>query len=162
VFNVAVVFIVSGVWHGAGWNFMLWGVLHGAYLIVNRLAGRRFTLPRFPAWVLTVAATFFAWLCFYERDTGALFKKMHMLCTPAAYSAVAAREAMTHLTPGNRLVLACFLLLAAGTLLLEWLSVARRNEPYYFLRRPAVVTTLVLLTVLLAPGKYNAFIYFAF
>lgn len=36
-FNVAAVFIISGIWHGAGWNFVLWGALHGAYLIVNRL-----------------------------------------------------------------------------------------------------------------------------
>src|SRR5262249_43524208 len=35
--NVIIVFLVSGLWHGAGWNFVLWGALHGLYLIANRL-----------------------------------------------------------------------------------------------------------------------------
>jgi D-alanyl-lipoteichoic acid acyltransferase DltB (MBOAT superfamily) len=32
-FNLALVFIVSGLWHGAGWNFILWGAVHAGYLI---------------------------------------------------------------------------------------------------------------------------------
>ena len=35
--NVAIVFILSGLWHGANWTFVIWGALHGAYLIVGRL-----------------------------------------------------------------------------------------------------------------------------
>src|SRR5204862_6710544 len=38
-FNLLVVFMVSGLWHGAKWTFVLWGILHGVYLIVERLAG---------------------------------------------------------------------------------------------------------------------------
>jgi hypothetical protein len=53
-------------------------------------------------------------------------------------------------------------LLTAFTLLAEWFSVADRNDEYYYLRQPLVLGLLVVLTVLLAPGKTNAFIYFAF
>src|SRR5205823_9737486 len=35
--NVLVVFVVSGLWHGASWTFALWGLLHGSYLIASRL-----------------------------------------------------------------------------------------------------------------------------
>ena len=34
--NVAVVFLLSGLWHGANWTFLIWGALHGAYLIAGR------------------------------------------------------------------------------------------------------------------------------
>ena len=34
--NLFIVFLVSGIWHGAGWNFVLWGALHGALYLVTR------------------------------------------------------------------------------------------------------------------------------
>jgi hypothetical protein len=54
------------------------------------------------------------------------------------------------------------LALTATVLLLEWLSLRRRNEPYYYLRQPAVGFVLVFMAMLLTPGTNNSFIYFAF
>ena len=45
---------------------------------------------------------------------------------------------------------------------MEWLSVRRKNDPFYYLRQQWVLYVLVLLTLLLSPGINNAFIYFAF
>jgi alginate O-acetyltransferase complex protein AlgI len=160
--NIAVVFLVSGFWHGAGWNFILWGALHGIFLLVNRLWTQKCALPRAAAWLLTMVATFYAWLCFYETRTDVLLVKLNTLLSPAAYGSSALHGALTRLRGSDTFVLACLLTLAAGSLVLEWLSVARKNEPYYYLRRPLIVIALVASAILLAPGKNNAFIYFAF
>lgn len=76
-FNVMVVFIVSGLWHGASWTFAIWGLLHGAMLVVSFLTkGMRgrfvelIRLDRLPRLhhALRVAVTFslvtFAWIFF--------------------------------------------------------------------------------------------------
>ena len=161
--NVAVVFVVSGLWHGAGWNFVFWGAVHGAALIVNRIAGPKLKLPGFIGWLLTMATAFCAWLGFYETRTGVLALKLRTLFTPGAYNLAALREATaTAFSSGEGYVLGCLLCLSGVTFLLEWLSVVRRDQPYYFLCRPAVLIGLVLLTVVLAGGKSNGFIYFAF
>jgi hypothetical protein len=141
---------------------MIWGAVHGAALIVNRLLGKKLNLPRVVSWLLTMLAAFYAWLSFYETRPAMLFTKMQTLCTPGAYSAQALQETLGRWPGGDQLVLVCLLATAAVVLLIEWLSVARKDEPYYFLRRRWVVILLVVLTVLLAPGKQNAFIYFAF
>ncbi len=159
--NVAVVFIVSGIWHGAGWNFVLWGALHGGFLIVNRLC-RGLSVPRALGWGLTMLCSFFAWLCFYETNTRTLLAKLKLLLTPSAYGPAAWREASAYLGYGHRVVLGGLLIAVAATLVLEWLSVSRRNDPYYYLRRPAVLAALVALMVFLASEKTNGFIYFAF
>ncbi|HEY5909144.1 MAG TPA: MBOAT family O-acyltransferase, partial [Verrucomicrobiae bacterium] len=159
--NVALVFIVSGIWHGAGWNFVLWGALHGGYLIVNRWCGR-LKLPVAAGWALTMVASFYAWLCFYETNTAALFTKMKLLLTPMAYRAAGLGEMVRAFEPGHRIVLSFVLLLAAVTLALEWLSIRHKNDPYYYLRNKPVLLILVITTVLLAPGGNNGFIYFAF
>ncbi|MFM1769920.1 MAG: hypothetical protein RJA22_2449 [Verrucomicrobiota bacterium] len=160
-FNLAVVFVASGIWHGAGWNFILWGGLHAAYLVLNRLA-RPLRVPAPVGWILTLAAVTFAWLGFYELDAGVLQAKMRALLTPAAYSMDALRAAAALHGPREWFTLAMLLVLAATGLALEWLSLRRGGEAYRLLRLPAVQVALVVLTVLLAPGKNNGFIYFAF
>jgi hypothetical protein len=65
-------------------------------------------------------------------------------------------------SPSDRLTLMFFLALTGVVLVMEWLSVRRKNDPFYYLRQPWVIYLLVLLTLLLSPGINNAFIYFAF
>jgi alginate O-acetyltransferase complex protein AlgI len=161
-FNVALVFVVSGIWHGAGWNFVLWGAIHGFALIMNRLLAPRLKPGAMLGWLFTMLTSFCAWLGFYETRTSVLAMKMKTLLNPHAYGGVALREVLHKWSSASGFVLMCFLLLTAVILLLEWQSVARRDAPYYFLCRPVVLIALVILTVLLAPGKSNGFIYFAF
>ncbi|KXK26037.1 MAG: Peptidoglycan O-acetyltransferase [candidate division WS6 bacterium OLB20] len=40
-FNILIVFFISGVWHGAGWSFVVWGLLNGIYLVIEDLTGLR-------------------------------------------------------------------------------------------------------------------------
>lgn len=162
--NLAIVFVVSGVWHGAGWGFVLWGALHGGWLIIHRLFAARWKapIPVTAGWALTMACAFLAWLCFYEVDTPSLMAKMQAVFTPAAYSVVAFKEAVNRWAGGEQFAIACLLILVGAILLLEWRSVARTGEPYSLLRRPVPVVILVVLTVWLSPGKNNGFIYFAF
>lgn len=159
-FNVTLVFVVSGIWHGAGVNFFLWGALHALFLIINRIC-KGFTPPKFFAWLLTMLASFFAWLCFYETNTKSLVAKIFLLLDPREYGLDSLREALHAFLPATQFVLFSLFLLASATLLMEWFSV-RRNEPYYYLRQPKVQIILVVVTVWLAPIQNNGFIYFAF
>jgi alginate O-acetyltransferase complex protein AlgI len=159
--NIAIVFLISGAWHGAAWNFVIWGALHGLFLIANRLFGKT-ALPAFLSWLLTMIAVFYAWLCFYETRTGILAHKIRVILTPSSYSTAALNEFMANSFSRNSVPLLAFALMAVATLLVEWLSLRNEKEPYALLRRPVVLFPLVVLIVWLAPGKANDFIYFAF
>lgn len=161
-FNVLLVFTVSGLWHGAGWGFILWGAMHGIFLVVNRIAHPWTKIPSPVAWAATMAGVFCAWLCFYETRTEVLFLKLKTLFTPAAYNFAALRSAPGQWSGPDSFVLCSFMILVTIVLIAEWLSIAKKGEPYYFLRSPAVAPVLVILTVLLAPQTNNGFIYFAF
>ena len=54
--NLALVFVLSGLWHGASWNFVLWGAFHGLFLILDRLFLKK-ALDRIG--ILAVPVTFF-------------------------------------------------------------------------------------------------------
>ncbi len=53
--NIFIPFLLGGIWHGAGWNYVLWGALHGAALVVNRTWSQILGLkmPKLCAWTLT-------------------------------------------------------------------------------------------------------------
>ncbi|MGO4380689.1 MBOAT family protein [Pseudoduganella sp. RAF19] len=80
--NLMITMLLGGLWHGAGWTFVLWGALHGVYLVINHawlaLATRigwplRSTWWRYSAGVLTFAAVCVAWVFFRAPDlNGAL------------------------------------------------------------------------------------------
>ncbi len=44
--NIMLTMVLGGLWHGAGWNFLLWGALHGAYLVIERMFGLHRVHPR--------------------------------------------------------------------------------------------------------------------
>ena len=63
--NILIVFLVSGLWHGAGWTFVLWGGLHGLGQIAERVWGKgREKLPKLLRWALTFAFVNAAWVFF--------------------------------------------------------------------------------------------------
>jgi len=156
--NIAFVFVVSGLWHGAGWGFILWGASHGAFLIVNRLLGKRIPLPSFLGWLLTLGSVFFVWPFFYDNRPAVFFAKLQTLLTPAAYKPAFWHEILDAWKdrPFH------FLALCALVLLAEWLSLKWKGEPYYYLRRPAVLLVLIVLIIFLSPESNTGFIYFAF
>jgi alginate O-acetyltransferase complex protein AlgI len=71
-FNVAVVFILSGFWHGANWTFIVWGALHASYLLVYMFFSRKKVFDglknnlffNIGSWILTFALVCFAWIFF--------------------------------------------------------------------------------------------------
>jgi alginate O-acetyltransferase complex protein AlgI len=63
--NLMITFIIGGLWHGAGWTFLLWGMLHGSALVIHRLWQRSgIVLHRFLAWFITFNFVNIAWVFF--------------------------------------------------------------------------------------------------
>ena len=67
--NLFITFLLGGIWHGAGWTFILWGVMHGTALIVHRLWQHlRIKMPILLAWFLTFNFINITWV-FFRANT---------------------------------------------------------------------------------------------
>jgi alginate O-acetyltransferase complex protein AlgI len=93
--NLMLVMLLGGLWHGAGWTFVIWGGLHGVYLVINHLwrgtvgADR---LPRIAAQAVTFLAVLFAWVMFRAANVDAAFSLWaSMLGGGSAAAAIDAR-----------------------------------------------------------------------
>src|SRR5262249_38282127 len=67
--NLMTTMLLGGLWHGAAWNFVLWGGLHGLNLLVHRIYPWRF--PLFAGRILTLLAVLVAWVPFRASGTDA-------------------------------------------------------------------------------------------
>lgn len=67
--NLFATFLIGGIWHGAGWTFVFWGVLHGGALVIHRLwSVVGFTMPRVLAWFVTFNFVNIAWVFFRANE----------------------------------------------------------------------------------------------
>ncbi len=68
--NLLLTMVLGGFWHGAGWTFILWGALHGIYLLIAHAwdSFARIRLPPPLAWAITLLAVIAAWVLFRAPD----------------------------------------------------------------------------------------------
>ena len=61
VFNIFVVWALTGLWHGASWNFVIWGLYYGVLIVLEKVTGINKKLPKQIMWVLTLFCVIFGW-----------------------------------------------------------------------------------------------------
>jgi alginate O-acetyltransferase complex protein AlgI len=158
--NLFVVMLLGGLWHGAAWNFVLWGALHGLLLAAERMNGRAALYSWLPAGA-RIAATFvlvlFSWVFFRAADLGsALTYLAHM-------TGIAGTQPGAPLLAGviyQPYYLGTVGLAAAITWLAPqtWDWTRALTVP----KATAVAALFVLATVALTTQAFNPFIYFIF
>jgi alginate O-acetyltransferase complex protein AlgI len=62
--NLILTMVLGGLWHGAAWTFVLWGLLHGVGLATERALGGRLRLPGWLRWFVTFHLVVFGWILF--------------------------------------------------------------------------------------------------
>lgn len=160
--NVLLVFLVSGLWHGAGYNFLLWGALSGLAVIAHRLfatCGLRLWAPL--GWTLTFGFMVLIWMFFYDTDTALLQQHLTTLATPAAYGLGEFAATLKALRIQGTLAIG-FLPFSFAVIGLEALSLRRRGDAYALFLTTPVCALMVFLTVVLEASADSLFIYFSF
>lgn len=160
--NVLIVFVVSGIWHGAGWGFIVWGFLHGFGVLVSGLAIVQ-KIPTVLRWGLTFAFAIFAWMYFFENDLDAIYEKTQTLLSPAGYKA-SSLSALKGIAggAGELVTFVGIMALCTGVFVLEAIDRLRGHVSYEGLRCHGVLLPMVFLLVWLAPKEEATFIYFNF
>ena len=81
--NLMATMVLCGLWHGAGWSFLIWGFLHGGYLCAHHAwragLGRRVRLPSLLGWVLTFGAVMIAWVFFRAPDLPGALRLLRLM-----------------------------------------------------------------------------------
>ena len=175
--NIMIVYLVSGIWHGADWSFVLWGMMHGVALCFYRLCGKAWDkMPEFIRVFLTFIFVSIAWVFFRaESISEALcFVKAMILpggthFTPAFIEKFDVLELtyiedhvgmLRRLTESYPLINMIVILLACVTVL----GLEKRNSKKEFkpCLRNAMLCTILLVWSILSLSGVSDFLYFNF
>jgi alginate O-acetyltransferase complex protein AlgI len=162
--NLLAVFFLCGLWHGARWTFVAWGLLHGLFLVLERVGLAQFLerVPPIVRHVYVLAVTMVGWV-FFRADSFAAAGAMLGAMIGLGVGSPTIYAASWYLTP--ELVLAAVAGAVGSTPVVHLLS--RIERPAASALRPALSTVALLVlfvmsAMLIAARTYNPFIYFRF
>lgn len=170
VLNRIIVFFLTGLWHGANWTFIVWGIFHGFFLLLEEFIPQIKKLPRFFLHIYTLLAVTVGFVIFRADTISEAFLFISKMFSGFDFSAGAMSFTVQALTPYF-----IFMLLAAviccGPLskLSDRVSKLENKETLTagenILQTATFVLAFLLLAwciIRLAGGSYNPFIYFRF
>jgi len=78
VINTLAVWTLTGLWHGANWTFLLWGMYYGLLLTLDLLGGKKIValLPKAVNWLMTMVLVIISWVIFYYGSLGQVFEHL--------------------------------------------------------------------------------------
>ena len=181
--NILIVFLVSGLWHGANWTFIIWGAIHGSFFVLHRLAAplrrrvvgslrldRRPRLHRVIQIALTLSLVNFAWIFFRANSlSDACYIVGHLMSGWSAVLNPAGLSDLTYAVLGDRSYKFVGLLMSIWTVLIVAMFLVERYEQPlgmfktrpWWVRWPAYWAMLSAILVLGA-FEQSPFIYFQF
>lgn len=161
--NIAIVWLLTGFWHGASWNFVLWGLFYGLLLVCEKcfLLKRLERAPALVGHVYTLFVVLLGWVLFAFDELGAGLAFLRVLFGGGA--AFTSRWTSYQLLSSLPLLLICAL---ASTPLMKRLYDALRAKCGQAVLLSVDLFRLVLLwglsVAFLISGSYNPFLYFRF
>lgn len=83
--NIFIIFVLSGLWHGANWTFVIWGFVHACLFMPLLLVGKRVKMGSF-GWLLTFPAVMFAWVFFRSPNLQAALEYFSSLFSSSLFT----------------------------------------------------------------------------
>lgn len=164
--NLLIVFFLTGLWHGAAWNFVFWGLLHGFFLILERgkFGVLLDKLPNVVKHVYTLSVVMLAWV-FFRAENFAY--AMRYIKTTLGFGSHAARVVPMNAFVDNYLLVVILAGMICSTPILPYIKEKLLSFNKFLtpikLNAYAGLLSLFLLDILtLSTSTYNPFIYFRF
>lgn len=172
--NILITFLLGGIWHGAGWTFIIWGVIHGAAMVVHNLWSKcGFRLNKYIAWFLTFNFINVSWVFFRAKDFASANKVLDSMFTGdfvldyhwkesgilAGVEGVNFGPWLQNIYAENKVVLYVILSMIIVSTMKNSNELAKSLT---FNKRMAFVTSLLFVVSVLNMNKASEFLYFNF
>ncbi len=159
ILNLMIVWLLTGFWHGASWNFILWGVYYGILLIIEKylLAGIIKKIPVILKWLVTMICVMVGWVLFSAPDIGEAFN----------YIAAMFGYAESFVDPYGVFILGSniILILVAAVCAAPVYKLLPRmigGKKFSRIKMAVIPLLLILCIIFMISETYNPFLYFRF
>lgn len=160
--NLLIVWSLTGFWHGAGWNFVMWGLYYFVILFIEKLFLLKALdkLPKFFRHVYALLLIIIGWVIFASDDVSVLLPYLGSMF--GANGAVGGMDVYTLLTKAVLLIICCIASTELPKKLFLSAAGAMNEKAAFTLKSVLTIALLALSMILLIGDSYNPFLYFRF
>jgi len=163
--NLWIVFFLSGLWHGAAWNFVAWGAFHGLFIVMDKMfwikASKR--IGKLPRVLITFLIVMVGWVLFRADSIGYAFQYIGTLFGFHGQSAAANLSPQLVFTLIVAVFFSFFGMTRLGDRCIDFFfNREKYRNPQYLWVGILMVVLLVLSASFILKGSFNPFIYFRF
>jgi len=161
--NLGIVWLATGIWHGAAFNYILWGVYYGILIMIEKaISNTKFykAIPKPVKWGYTFLAVVFGWVMFRCASVSEIVRYFTTMFGTASDRTILYGTkyffdipSLLAFIPGLILLLPCPARLS---------GLAERSTAVYWIRNIALVLLLALSILFMVNSSYTSFIYFQF
>ena len=167
IFNICVVWFLTGLWHGASCNFILWGVFYGALLIVEKLGLLKMLekIPSVFSHLYLLFLTLIGWTIFYTTDLGKLGGYFGVMFGLSGNALSDPQLSITFMNNLFWLIAAVLFCMPITQLVKRWAQAQRSEGVRAGISIVNAIMNVMLLfvcTAMLVGDSYNPFLYFRF
>lgn len=160
--NLLIVWSLTGFWHGAGWNFVMWGLYYFVILFIEKLFLLKALdkLPKLFRHVYALLLIVIGWVIFASDDVGVLLPYLGSMF--GANGAVGGMDVYTLFTKAVLLIICCVASTELPKRLFLSATGAMNEKAAFTLKSVLMIALLALSMILLIGDSYNPFLYFRF
>ena len=157
--NVLIVWMLTGIWHGASWNFLLWGLYYGILLLVEKFFLGKYLKGKVLSRIYVMLLTILGFVLFHSATASEALTEIGRMFGLGGLPVVNA-TALYYLRSYAVLLVLCAL---GSTPLPKYLAEKIQAQKAIVVLQPAMVlAVLLLVTACLVDGSFNPFLYFRF
>lgn len=160
--NLLIVWSLTGFWHGAGWNFVMWGLYYFVILFIEKLFLLKALdkLPKFFRHVYALLLIIIGWVIFASDDVSVLLPYLGSMF--GANGAIGGMDVYTLLTKAVLLIICCIASTELPKKLFLSAAGAMNEKAAFTLKSVLMIALFALSMILLIGDSYNPFLYFRF
>lgn len=161
--NLWIVFLVTGIWHGAAWNFVLWGLFHGLFIFIERLGFEKFLKKhKIISRIYTLLVVVTGWVLFRSDSLSNALIYLKKMFIPSIKNV----GSLTFPVLDGKIIFVLIVAILFSGIIQSFYSILKNKtniEKKTKILEPVVILTLFLFCIMtLISDTYNPFIYFKF
>ena len=158
--NILIVWLLTGLWHGASWNFITWGIYYGVLLLLEKFVFKKLIdkMPKLVSHIVTLFLIVFGWVIFRITD-------LNTLITTIKYMFIYKESNMLDFILHNSKLIIDLYLIIPAIILCYPFKIKINKKNYFIVNLIIDIMYIILLLInisMIVSNTYNPFIYFRF
>ncbi len=162
-FNLFVVFLVTGLWHGASWNFVIWGLWHGMFMIIERVIRNENWYKKIPSFIkifITLFIVIIGWVLFKATTLEEGLKYLSIMFGLSNFSNITFEY--TYFISRKFIVLIIIGIMASTPIFKKIFNRYRGIKVFELIKTILIILLFIISIIFMVNSTYSPFIYFQF